>query len=65
MSGMAMPAMMEDSAMQAHRQMMMEMHRRMMADPVMHQRMMADTAMSRMMHELMPGMSVPQDTTHH
>ena len=65
MSGMAMPAMMEDSAMQAHRQMMMEMHRRMMADPVMHQRMMADTAMSRMMHELMPGMSAPQDTTHH
>ncbi|MDZ4863243.1 MAG: hypothetical protein SGJ01_07330 [Gemmatimonadota bacterium] len=74
MSGMAMPAMMGDSAMQAHQQMMMEMHRRMMADPVMHQRMMADTAMMRMMeammvdmppsgmHRTMPEVSLPADS---
>ena len=35
---------------------MMEMHMRMMADPVMRRRMMADTAMRRMMTEMMNAM---------
>lgn len=36
----------------ASMQRMMEMHERMMADPVIHERMMADTAMQRMMREM-------------
>ncbi|MDZ4865103.1 MAG: hypothetical protein SGJ01_16910 [Gemmatimonadota bacterium] len=56
MSGMAMPGMMGDSSTQAPMRMMMDMHARMMADPVMHQRMMADTAMQRMLLEMMVSM---------
>ncbi|MGI9040831.1 MAG: hypothetical protein ACR2HK_07000 [Gemmatimonadales bacterium] len=40
------------AGMQAHGSSMMEMHRRMMADPVIRQRMLADTAMQRMMQEM-------------
>ena len=60
MGAMPMPGMSADSVMQAHMQLMMEMHRRMMADPVMHSRMMADTAMMRMMREMMARMTPEQ-----
>jgi hypothetical protein len=40
----------------AHMQVMMELHMRMMADPVIRQRMMADTALRRMMTEMMASM---------
>ncbi len=60
-AGHAMPAAGADStakasmpAMQADR--MMEMHMRMMADPVIRSRMMADTALHRMMMEMMSAM---------
>jgi hypothetical protein len=39
-----------------HMHEMMELHRRMMADPVIHERMMADTVMRRMMREMMDSM---------
>ena len=53
---MKMPPMSGDATMQAHLQMMTDMHKRMLADPVMRQRMMADTAMQRMMREMMASM---------
>ena len=56
MGGMMMPGMTGDSSMHAPMQMMTDMHKRMLADPVMRQRMMADTAMQRMMREMMASM---------
>jgi len=44
-----------DTTMAGRMQRMMELHRRIMADPVLHQRIMADTAMSRLMEEMMSG----------
>ncbi|MEP6573727.1 MAG: hypothetical protein ABJD11_13570, partial [Gemmatimonadota bacterium] len=55
MSGMAMK-MPGDSATQAHMRLMMEMHARMMADPVIHRRMMSDTIMQRLMEGMMASM---------
>ncbi|MEO8031565.1 MAG: hypothetical protein ABJC74_10230 [Gemmatimonadota bacterium] len=49
-----------DSAMQVHMGMMREMHRRMMADPIIRRRMMADTAMTRMMRQMMGSMPTGQ-----
>jgi hypothetical protein len=49
-----------DSAMRAHIQLMMEMHRWMMADPVMRQRMMADTTARRLMGEMIEAMPPKQ-----
>ena len=45
-----------DSAHAAHMPRMMELHQRMMADPVIRQRMHADTAMRRMMDAMMADM---------
>jgi hypothetical protein len=39
-----------------HMRLMMELHRRMMADPVIRQRIMADSTMRRMMMEMMDSM---------
>lgn len=63
MSGMTMPPATEDSTLVAWMQLMMEMHRRMMADPVLHQRMMADTAMQRMMGEMLTAMPLEAQAT--
>jgi hypothetical protein len=54
-AGHAMPGMQPG---QMDMQRMMEMHERMMADPVIRERIAADTTLQRMMHELqsMPGM---------
>lgn len=108
MSGMGIPGTVGDSSMTVQMRLMMAMHSRMMADPVIRQRIMADTAMVRMMremmvhmpadeqarmmelmkpgagpsahpkgghpppkkppatiHDSMPGMSMPHDSTHH
>jgi hypothetical protein len=43
--------------------MMMELHRRMMADPGIRQRVMADTALRRLMHEMMATMP-PEHRAH-
>lgn len=45
-----------NSAMHVHMGMMREMHRRMMADPIIRRRMMADTGMTRMMRDMMDSM---------
>ena len=71
MAGMAGMAHVTDSASEHAGAMampdMMEMHRRMMSDPVIHARMMADTALHRMMQQMeamhagmtsMPGMDM-------
>ncbi|MGH7752587.1 MAG: hypothetical protein ACREN5_07200 [Gemmatimonadales bacterium] len=57
----AMKHAMPDSAAgptQDHTRGMMDLHMRMMADPVIHKRMMADSAMRRMMEDMMQSMPV-------
>ena len=63
--GMAVSGMMGDTVMREHMQLMMHMHQRMMADPVIHQRMMADTAMVRMMGEMMAQMPAAEQAQLH
>ena len=46
------------AAMKGHRE-MMDLHQRMMADPVIHQRVMADSAMRRLMTQMMDNMAAP------
>lgn len=67
-SGRAVAPMVEDSAFRVHLQLMIDMHQRLMADPVIHRRVMADTTMRRIMRDMraaMPGMPVSRDTTDH
>lgn len=52
----AMHGMPLDSNQATHMRTMMDMHRRMMADPVICAKMMADTTMQRMMREVSDGM---------
>lgn len=59
MSGMGMSHMIGDSTMQAQTQLMMDLHRRMMANPVIYERVMADTGMTRIMREMMMNHAEP------